>query len=199
MAIEASRARLAAVLAPVAWLAGAGPVHLVALALVALAVAVAAGPKGPLPALAAPCELLAGRVVAGALVVAATAPPAGLAQAVARLLVTLRVVAAIAGAGALRAPPVGLAGAFARLLVALAMLAEADVLALGAPAVEVAGALARHVLALPVGMAAAHFLAVGTPELPGTLCGESHQPQHCPGGQPHHQAPVETPSPNSTS
>lgn len=193
LAVEASRARLSAVLAPVARLTGAGPVHLVALALVALAVAVTAGPKGPLPALAAPCELLAGRVVAGALVVAAAAPPARLAQAVARLLVTLGVVAAVAGAGALGAPPVGLAGALARLLVTLAMLAEADVLALGAPAVEVAGALARHVLALPIGVAAAHLLAVGTPELPGTLCGESQRPQHCPQGQPHRQAPVQSP------
>lgn len=60
LAVEAGWARLAAVLAPVARLAGAGPVHLVALALVALAVAVAARPEGPLPALAAPRELLAG-------------------------------------------------------------------------------------------------------------------------------------------
>lgn len=91
------------------------------------------------------------------------------------MLVTLGVVAAVAGAGALWAPPVGLAGAFARLLVTFAMLAEADVLALGAPAVEVAGALARHILALPIGVTGAHFLAVRTPELPGTLCGESHR------------------------
>lgn len=196
MAVEAGWARLAAVLAPVARLTGAGPVHLVALAPVALAVAVAARPEGPLPALAAPRELLAGRVVAGALVVAATAPPARLAQAVACLLVTLGVVAAIAGAGALRAPPVGLTGAFACLLVALAMLAEADVLALGTPAVEVAGALARHVLALPIGMAGAHFLAVWTPELSGTLCGESHRPQHCPQGHPQgrHQLRPEVPT-----
>lgn len=184
LAVEASRARLAAVFSPVARLARAGPVHLVALALVALAVPVAAGPERPLPALAAARELLAGRVVAGALVVATAAPPAGLAQAVASLLVTLGVVAAIAGAGALGSPPVGLAGAFARLLVTLAVLAEADVLAFGTPAVGVAGALACHVLALPVGVAAAHLLAVGTPELPGTFCGQSCQPQHCPWDNP---------------
>lgn len=184
LAIEASRARLAAILPPVARLARAGPIHLVALALVALAVTVTAGPKRPLPALAAPRELLTGRVVAGALVVATAAPPARLAQAVARLLVTLGVVAAVAGAGALGSPPVGLAGAFARLLVALAVLAEADVLAFGTPAVGVAGALARHVLALPIGVAAAHLLAVGTPELPRTLCGQSRQPWHCPWDNP---------------
>lgn len=184
LAIEASRARLAAIFSPVARLARAGPVHLVALALVALAVPVTAGPERPLPALAAARELLAGRVVAGALVVAAAAPPAGLAQAVASLLVTLGVVAAIAGAGALGSPPVGLAGAFARLLVTFAVLAEADVLAFGTPAVGVAGALACHVLALPVGVAAAHLLAVGTPELPGTFCRQSCQPQHCPWDNP---------------
>lgn len=184
LAVEASRARLAAIFSPVARLARAGPVHLVALALVALAVPVTAGPERPLPALAAARELLAGRVVAGALVVAAAAPPAGLAQAVASLLVTLGVVAAIAGAGALGSPPVGLAGAFARLLVTFAVLAEADVLAFGTPAVGVAGALACHVLALPVGVAAAHLLAVGTPELPGTFCGQSCQPQHCPWDNP---------------
>lgn len=170
MPIEASWARLTAVLATVARLTGAGAIHLVALPLVALAVAVTAGPEGALTALAAPGELLAGRVVAGALVVAATAPPSRLAQAVARLLVALGVVAAVAGAGALGAPPVGLTGALARLLVALAVLAEADVLALGAPAVGVAGALTRHIFTLPVGVAAAHLLAVGAPELTGTLC-----------------------------
>lgn len=170
LAVETSRAGLTAVFAPVPRLARAGPIHLVAFPLVALAVAVAAGPERPLPALAAPRELLAGRVVAGALVVAAAAPPARLAQAVPGLLVALGVVAAVAGAGALGAPPVRLAGALARLLVALAVLAEADVLTLGAPAVGVAGALARHVLALPVGVAAAHLLAVRAPKLPGTLC-----------------------------
>jgi len=205
LAVEAGWARLAAVLSPVARLARAGPVHLVALALVALAVAVTAGPERPLAALAAPRELLAGRVVAGALVVAAAAPPARLAQAVARLLVALGVVAAVAGAGALGSPPVGLAGAFARLLVALAVLAEADVLAFGAPAVGVAGALARHVLTLPVGVAAAHLLAVGTPELPGTLCGQSHQPQHHPRDRPSPRrrqrppAPASGPQPPSSS
>lgn len=155
MSVEAGRTGLTAELAPVAWLAGAGPVHLVALPHVTLAVTVATGTKGAAAALAAPRELLAGRGAAGALVVAGAPPPARLAEAEARLLVALRVEAAVAGAGTLGPPPVRLAGTLARLLVTLAVLAQADVLAPQAPAVGVARALARHVLTLPVGVTVA--------------------------------------------
>lgn len=155
LSVEAGRTGLPAELAPVAWFAGAGPVHLVALPHVALTVAVAARAEGPAPALAAPRELLAGRGAAGALIVAGAPPPARLADAEACLLIALRVEAAVAGAGALGPPPVQLAGALARLLITLAVLAQTDVLTPRPPAVGVAGALARHVLTLPVGVAVA--------------------------------------------
>lgn len=75
-AVEASRARLAAVLAPVAGLTRARAVHRVAAATEALAIALAARAERALAALAAAALLLARRRVAGALIVAAAAPPA---------------------------------------------------------------------------------------------------------------------------
>lgn len=80
-AVEAGRARLPAVLAAVARLAGARAVHRVAAAAKALAVALAARAERALAALAAAALLLARRRVAGALIVAAAAPPACVAQA----------------------------------------------------------------------------------------------------------------------
>lgn len=80
-AIEASGAWLAAILAPVAWIAGARAVYRVAPTTEALAIAIAASAESVLATLAAAALLLAGRRVAGALVVAAAAPPARVAQA----------------------------------------------------------------------------------------------------------------------
>lgn len=80
-AIEASGAWLATILAPVARIAGARAVHRVAPTAEALAIAIAACAERVLATLAAAALLLAGRGVAGALVVAAAAPPACVAQA----------------------------------------------------------------------------------------------------------------------
>lgn len=169
-AVEAGGARLPAVLAAEARLAGARAVHRVAAAAEALTVAFAARAERSLPALAAAALLLAGRRVAGALVVAAAAPPARVAQARARLRVAARRGAAVAGAGALRAPPAGLAAARAAPRVARAVLALARVLAARSPAPRVTRALAGHVLALPVRVADTQLLAVGSPELARALC-----------------------------
>lgn len=169
-AVEAGGARLPAVLAPVAGLARARAVHRVAAAAEALAVALAARAERALPALAAAALLLARRRAAGALVVAAAAPPARVAQARARLRVAARRGAAVARAGALRAPPAGLAATRAAPRVARAVLALARMLAACAPAPRVTSTLARHVLTLPVRVADAQLLAVGTPELTRALC-----------------------------
>lgn len=136
----------------------------------ALAVLLAALAPQPLPALAAPGELVARRVVAVALHGAVPARPAGVAEAAARGWVAHRVDAAVAVVVALRPPEARVARAFARPLVALALLAQAGVLAVGPPAVVVAGALARQVVALAVWVAVAFPLAVGPPELGGALC-----------------------------
>lgn len=80
-AIEASGARLATILAPVARIAGARAVHRVAPTAEALAIAITACAERVLATLAAAALLLAGRRVAGTLVVAAAAPPARVAQA----------------------------------------------------------------------------------------------------------------------
>lgn len=170
LSIEAGWAWFSAELASVAWVTGACPIKLVASAHVALAVAVTARAKSPPTTLAAPSKLLTRRVAASTLVVAAAAPPARLTDTSPRLLVTLRVEAAIASTGTLGAPPAGLAGALAHLLVALPMLAQASILALWTPAVGVACALPCHVFTLPIRVAPAHLLAVGAPELAGTLC-----------------------------
>lgn len=165
MPVEARGAGLPAELASIAWLAGTGAVGLVALAMDTLAVPLAARAPQPLVALAAPAELLAGGVAAGALAVAGTPPPARLADAAPCALLTHRAAAAVARVGTLGAPPARVARALARVLVALPPLAEALVLALDPPAVGVAGALADHVVAAPVRVAGAHFLAVRAEEL----------------------------------
>lgn len=168
-AIEARRTRLATVLAAVAGLAGARAVHGVAAAAEALAVTLAARAKCALAALAAAALLLAGRRVAGALIVATAAPPASVALAGARLRVAARRGAAVACSSALCAPPARLTAASAAPWVARAMLALARMLAAFAPALRVASTLARHVLTLPVRVADTPLLAVGAPELARAL------------------------------
>lgn len=169
-AVEAGRARLPAVLATVARLAGARAVHRVAAAAKALAVALAARAECTLAALAAAALLLARRCVAGALIVAAAAPPACVAQARARLWVAARRGAAVARAGALSAPPARLAATRAAPRVAHAVLALARMLAACAPAPRVTRTLACHILALPMRVADTQLLAVGAPELARALC-----------------------------
>lgn len=168
-AVETRRARLPAVLATVARLAGARAVHRVAAAVEALAVALAARAERALTALAAAALLLAWRGVAGALIVAAAAPPACVAQARACLWIAARRGAAVARAGALRAPPARLAATRAAPRVARAVLALARMLTACSPAPRVTRTLACHVLALPVRVADTQLLAVGAPELARAL------------------------------
>lgn len=184
LSIEASWAGFSAVFAPVSWLTGTRSIHLITLSLIALAVAITSRAKSTVTALATPGELLTWRVVAGALVVTATTPPAWLTDAVPCLLVTLGIVAAVAGAGTLETPPVWLTGALACFLVTLAMLTEANVLTLEAPAVGIACALACDILALAIGVAVAHFLTIRTPELAGTFCKTNISPQYLVGHFP---------------
>lgn len=181
-AVGAGGARLPAVLAAEARLAGARAVHRVAAAAEALTVAFAARAERALPALAAAALLLARGRVAGALVVAAAAPPAGVAQARARLRVAARRGTAVARAGALRAPPARLAATRAAPRVARAVLALARMLTACSPAPRVARALAGHILALPMRVADTQLLAVGSPELARALYrGERREWQEAPG------------------
>lgn len=175
LSVEPGGTRLSAELAPVARLARAGAVGLVALPVHALAVALAVLPPQPLPALAAARELLAGAAVAGALGVAAAAEPAGLADAATRGLVAHGVDGAVTAVGTLRPPEAGVARALARLLVALAFLAGAGLLAVGPPAVGVARAFACHVVTFPVWVASAFSFAVRTPKLGGALWGKKNK------------------------
>lgn len=131
----------------------------------ALAVLLAARTPQPLPAVAAPGVLVAGRVVAVARHGAVPARPARVAEALSRRRVAHRVDAAVADVVALRPPGARVARALARLLVALALLTQADVLAVGSPAVVVARALAGQVVTLAIRVAVAFPFAVGAPEL----------------------------------
>lgn len=169
-AIESSGAWLATILAPVARIAGTRAVHRVAATVRALAIAITAGAKHALATLAAATLLLAGRRVAGALVVTAAAPPAYVAQAGACLWIAPGSSAAIASASALRTPPARLAPARAAPRVARAMLALASMLAARTPAARVTRTLSGHVLALSVRVATAPLLAVRAPELARALC-----------------------------
>lgn len=169
LTVESSRTRLPAELPTVTRRAGTRAVGLVALPVHALAVPLTPRAPQPLPALAAPRELVARRVVAVALDGAVPPRPAGVAQAPARHGVAHRVDAAVAVVVALRAPDARVARAFPRVLVTLALLAHAGVLAVGSPAVVVAGALAGQVVALAVGVTVTFPLAVGAPKLGGAL------------------------------
>lgn len=169
-AIESSGAWLATILAPVARIAGTRAVHRVAATVRALAIAITAGAKHALATLAAATLLLAGRRVAGALVVTAAAPPAYVAQAGACLWIAPGSSAAVASASALRTPPARLAPARAAPRVARAMLALASMLAARTPAARVTRTLSGHVLALSVRVATAPLLAVRAPELARALC-----------------------------
>lgn len=170
LTVEPGRTWLPAELPAVPWRAGTRTVRLVALAVDTLAVSLAPRAPQPLPALAAPRELLAGRVVAVALDRTVPARPALGAQAPPRHGVAGRVDAAVAVVVALGTPDAGVTRAFARVLVTLALLAQASVLAVGPPAVVVAGALAGQVVTLAVGVTIAFPFAVGAPELGGALC-----------------------------
>lgn len=170
LTIESSRTRFLAELPTVAWSARARAVHGVALAVEALAVPLTPRAPQPLPALAAPGELVARRAVAVALDGAVPPHPAGVAQASPRHRVAHGVDAAVAVAVALGTPDARVTCAFSRLLVALALLAQTRVLTIGTPAIVVAGTLAGQVITLPVGVAVTFPLAVRAPELRGALC-----------------------------
>lgn len=169
LSVEPGGTRLPAELPAVPRRAGARPVRLVALAVDALAVSFATRAPEPLPALAAPRELVARRVVAVALDGAVPSGPAGVAQAAAGHRVAHRGEAAVAVVVALGTPEARVARAFASVLVALPLLAQAGVLAVGSPSVVVAGTLACQVVALAVGVARAFAFAIGAPELGRTL------------------------------
>lgn len=175
LSVEPGWARLSAELSPVARLAGARAVGLVALAMHALAVALAVLSPQPLPALAPACELLARTAIARTLGVAAAPVPARLADAAARGLVAHRVDGAVAAVGTLWPPEARMARTLARLLVALALLASTGLLAVGPPAVGVARAFARHIVALPVRVTRALPFAVWTPKLGGALWQNQNQ------------------------
>lgn len=119
----------------------------------------------PLPALAAPRELVARRVVTVTLDCTVPPRPAGVAQAAARHGVADGVDAAVAVVVALGTPDAGVARAFPRVLVTLALLAHAGILAVWSPAVVVAGTLAGQVVTLAVGVTVTLPLAVRAPKL----------------------------------
>lgn len=167
--VESCRTRFPAKLPSVPWRAGARPVRRVALAVDALAVPLTPRAPHPVPAQAAPRELVARRVVTVALDGAVPPRPAGAAQATSRHRVAHRVDAAVAVVVALRAPDAGVTRAHARVLVAFALLACACILAVRPPAIVVAGTLASQVVALAVGVTVTFPLAVRAPELGRTL------------------------------
>lgn len=170
LSVEPGGTRLPAELPAEPWRAGTRAVPLVALAVDALAVALAPRAPQALSALAARRELVAGRVVAGALGGTVPPRPAGAAHALARHRVADGVDAAVAVVVARGTPDAGVTCAFARLFVTFALLARASMLAGESPAVVVAGTLAGQVVALAVRVTITLPLAVGTPELGWALC-----------------------------
>lgn len=170
LAVESCWTGLSTELASVSRGAGTGAVSRIALAVDALAVALTARPPQPLPALAAPGELVTGRVVTVALHCTVSPHPARVTLAAAGHGVAHRVNAAVTVVVALRAPGPGVTGTFARVLVALALLAEAGVLTVRAPAVVVAGALSGQVVTLAIRITLTLPLTVWTPELSRALC-----------------------------
>lgn len=169
LSIEASRTGFPAELPAVPRSAHARAIYRVALAVDTLAVVFAARAPQPLPALAPACELLARRVVTVALDAAVSPGPARVAQAASRGCVAHGVEAAVTGASTCGAPGAWVARALARLLVTLALLAVAPVLTVGPPAVVVAGTFPGHVVTLAVGEAGALALAVWAPVLDRAL------------------------------
>lgn len=123
LTIEPGRTWLPAELPTVPRGAGTRAVHLVALAMDALAVSLTPRAPQPLAALAASRELVAWRVVTVALDHTVPPRPTRVAQASPRHCVADGVAAAVAVVVALGTPEARVARAFARLLVALALLA----------------------------------------------------------------------------
>ena len=168
--VEPGGTRFLAELPPEARPAGAGSVGLVTAPVDALTHVLAVGSPKTLPTLAAACQLLTRRPVAGTLSVAQLSVPAQVTLALARVGVTVRVAAAVALVGARVAPEALVALAHARVLVARAFLTAARMLTVWPPAVGLAGAGPGDIVALAVGVAGAFALAVRTPVLGRALC-----------------------------
>lgn len=165
LTVEPCRTRLPAELPTISWCAGTRAVCLVALSVDALAVALATLTPEPLPALAAPCELVTRRVVTVTLDSTVPPRPAWVAYASPCHRIADGVNAAVAVVVALWTPDARVACAFASLLVTLALLAHAGILTVWSPAVVVAGTLAGQVVTLAVWVTVTLPFAVRAPEL----------------------------------